>query len=79
MKPFTPNTGDVFEIGQIWESPRGFLYHVVEYESAPSKGKRAVLRLGGTGRKVRRDWDAVIGWVINTHKDGTPAGPGVHC
>lgn len=51
-----------FHVGQVWESPRGFLYRV----ESVRRGGKAVLRLGvdGKGRKVIRDWDAVIGWVI---------------
>ena len=75
MKPPHTETGEVFEIGQVWMSPRGFLYHVVGIE--PGRHRQAVLRMGGTGRKVRRDWDAVMGWVIHIHKDGTPSGPDV--
>ena len=76
MKPDHTETGEVFEIGQIWMSPRGSLYHVVGIE--PGRPRQAVLRMGGIGRKVRRPWDHVAGWVIDTHADGTKAGPGVH-
>ncbi|TNF09437.1 MAG: recombinase [Gammaproteobacteria bacterium] len=51
-----------FHVGQVWESPRGYLYKVIGVQ----RGGQAVLRLGvdGTGRIVRRDWDAVINWVL---------------
>lgn len=72
------NTGDCFEVGQVWMSPRGTLYRVME-GPAPMPGHyspKVVLRQrsNGTGRKVLRDWDAVIGWVIDTHADGRKAG-----
>lgn len=53
---------DNFHVGQVWESPRGMLYKVIEVR----RGGKAVLRLGvdGKGRIVRRNWDAVMGWVI---------------
>lgn len=61
-----------FEPGQVWESPRGFLYAVISYVEIPGKRKQAVLRLGekGNGRKQMRDWDAVIGWVIHRENSG---------
>ena len=51
-----------FHDGQVWESPRGFLYRVM----AVTRGGKATLRLGsdGSGRKVVRDWDAVINWIL---------------
>ena len=54
-----------FHAGQVWESPKGFFYKVINVD----KGGQATLRLGldGSGRIVRRDWDAVINWVL--HKD----------
>lgn len=60
------NFADCFEPGQVWESPRGFLFAVIGYVETPGKRKQAVLRLGkdGKGRKQLRDWDAVVGWVI---------------
>lgn len=52
---------DSFRPGEVWETPRGTLYRVEECR----RGGKAVLRVGksGGGRKVVRDWDAVIGWV----------------
>jgi hypothetical protein len=52
--------GDQFIVGEVWESPRGTLYRVVERNAF-----QAVLRLGvsGYGRKIRRGWSDVIGWV----------------
>lgn len=65
--------GDCFEPGQVWMTPRGTLWAVIGYAARPNKPKQAVLRLGlrGTGRKQERDWNAVKGWVIHTHADGT--------
>lgn len=53
---------DNFHVGQVWESPKGTLYKVIEVK----RGGQAVLRLGSNGkcRIVRRDWDAVVGWFI---------------
>lgn len=51
-----------FHEGQVWESPRGSLYKVMDV----ARGGQAVLRLGrdGAGRIVRRDWDAVVSWIL---------------
>ena len=53
---------DSFHVGQVWESPRGTLYRVMSVR----RGGQAELRVGSTGggRIVRRDWDAVVGWVL---------------
>lgn len=53
---------DNFNEGQVWESPKGTLYKVKSSE----RGGKAVLCLGfdGTGRKVKRNWDAVSGWFL---------------
>lgn len=50
-----------FHVGQVWESPRGCLYKVMKVQN-----RQATLRLGvdGSGRIVRRPWDAVINWVL---------------
>lgn len=50
-----------FQVGEVWESPRGFLYLVKEII-----GAQAILRMGtdGSGRKVRRNIDAINGWSI---------------
>ena len=71
----TINTGDCFEPGQVWMTPRGTLWLVVGYASSAGKRKQAGLRMGshGSGRKQDRDWDAVEGWVIHSHKDAAPA------
>jgi hypothetical protein len=62
----TLNKGDAFQLDEVWQTPKGGLYRVVGYEHKPGKPKQAVLRVGadGAGRKVLRDWDAVIGWTI---------------
>ena len=76
------STGERFEVGQVWATPRGTLWRVMQEISGPTKRHtpQVVLREGidGTGRKALRDWDAVLGWVIHQHKDGTLAGPGVY-
>lgn len=43
--------GEGFQVGEVWQSPRGFLYKVVEVV-----GSQATLRMGtgGSGRKARR-------------------------
>lgn len=53
--------GERFQVGEVWESPRGFLYLVKEII-----GAQAILRMGsdGSGRKVRRNVDAINGWSI---------------
>lgn len=68
QSPRQLNAGDCFQPGEVWQTPRGFLYRVMGYEHKEGKvRKQAVLRLGnaGTGRKVLRDWDAVDGWIIH--------------
>lgn len=51
-----------FHVGQTWESPRGFFYKVIDC----ARGGKAILRGGkdGSGRKIKRDWDAVSGWIL---------------
>jgi hypothetical protein len=51
-----------FHPGQVWMTPRGFLYKVISVQ----RGYAAVLRSGadGSGRKKKRDWDAVINWRL---------------
>lgn len=51
-----------FELGQVWESPRGFLYKVVKVSLAG----QATLRLGscGSGRITRRDVRDNINWLL---------------
>ena len=53
--------GERFQVGEVWESPRGYLYLVKEIV-----GSQAVMRMGtdGSGRKVRRNVDAINGWSI---------------
>lgn len=48
---------DQFRVGDIWETPRGFLYRVVAVENGT-----AILRAGSSGdsgKLVRRAWDAI--------------------
>lgn len=54
-------SGERFQAGEVWKSPRGFLYKVVEVN-----GTQAVLKMGtdGSGRKARRWVDAINGWSI---------------
>lgn len=65
--------GEVFQPGEVWESPKGQLWKVLEYAYRPGKPKQALMRLGegGTGRKAERDWDGVCNWVLHMHADGT--------
>lgn len=51
-----------FHVGQVWESPRHMLYKVIDVK----RGEMAVLRLGedGSGRKIVRNWDSVVNWVL---------------
>jgi len=52
---------DVFKPGEVWQSPRGFLWRVMD--CVP--GVQATLRQGrdGKGRIQRRRWDGVCNWV----------------
>lgn len=54
---------DCFHVGQVWESPRGFLYRVINNRV----GGQAALRLGvdGKGRIVRRGWSDVLNWRLH--------------
>lgn len=57
--------GDSFRLGEVWVSPVGVLWKVVDFDVDHRPKKQAILRQGaaGRGRKIRRDWDAVINWV----------------
>lgn len=60
---FPNERADSFHEGQVWASPRGFLYRVVSVE----RGGNAVLRLraaDASRRKVIREWDAVNHWIL---------------
>nr|TWR32179.1 hypothetical protein FQY85_18655 [Cronobacter turicensis] len=59
--------GERFSVGEVWQSPRGYLYRVIEVI-----GSQAVMRLGATGygRKVRRNVDAISGWSIYRDEAG---------
>lgn len=61
-----------FNVGEIWRSPNGTIYTVENIGPERSKrellfGKKrqATLRKGtdGRGRRVNRDYDAIIGWA----------------
>lgn len=56
--------GERFHIGEVWQSPRGFLYKVVDVV-----GKEAELRMGthGLGRKRKRWVGDISGWSL--HED----------
>ncbi|HFF8979807.1 hypothetical protein V6305_09330 [Serratia marcescens] len=62
MKKHEIAKGDIFRAGEVWESPEGTLYKVMSVEL-----RQATLRMGsdGSGRIVRRPWDAVIGWSMS--------------
>lgn len=62
MKKHEIAKGDIFRAGEVWESPKGTLYKVMSVEL-----RQATLRMGsdGSGRIVRRAWDAVIGWSLS--------------
>lgn len=55
------NNGARFKVGEVWMSPRGYLYLVKEISDS-----QAILKMGtdGSGRKVRRSVDATNGWLI---------------
>lgn len=58
--------GDCFRLGEVWISPRGMLWKVVDIDN-DHRPRQAILRQGaaGRGRKIRRDWDAVINWALS--------------
>lgn len=62
MKKHEIAKGDIFRAGEVWESPKGTLYKVMSVDL-----RQATLRMGsdGSGRIVRRPWDAVIGWSMS--------------
>ncbi|MGQ5735393.1 hypothetical protein ACUNI2_26930 [Serratia sp. IR-2025] len=62
MKKHEIAKGDIFRAGEVWESPKGTLYKVMSVDL-----RQATLRMGsdGSGRIVRRPWDAVIGWQMS--------------
>ena len=62
MKKYEIAKGDVFRAGEVWESPKGTLYKVMSVEL-----RQVTLRMGlnGSGRMMRRPWDAVIGWTLS--------------
>jgi len=55
------NRTDCFHEGQVWQTSRGTMFKVMDVSSG-----QATLRLGrdGTGRRVRRPWDAVANWYL---------------
>ncbi|EOC0398831.1 hypothetical protein ACOIEU_002544 [Cronobacter sakazakii] len=59
--------GERFSVGEVWQSPRGYLYRVIEVI-----GSQAVMRLWieASGRKVRRNVDAISGWSIYKDEAG---------
>lgn len=68
-----PDDLDQFRVGQVWRSPKGTLYVVEQIgpersnrERLFGKKKQATLRqrVAEKGRRVRRDYDAIIGWAF---------------
>lgn len=55
--------GEIFRVAEVWVSPRGTIYRVIE-ATHPS-GRQLRLRVGanGTGRSIFRDRGDVLGWV----------------
>lgn len=53
--------GERFQVGEVWQSPRGFLYKVTDVS-----GRQAIMRMGSHGKgRIRRRWvDAIEGWSI---------------
>ncbi|MBL5819901.1 hypothetical protein JBO39_01560 [Serratia marcescens] len=62
MKKHEIAKGEIFRVGEVWESPKGNLYKVIAVRL-----RQATLRMGkdGCGRIVRRQLDAVIGWSMS--------------
>lgn len=54
----------LFHVGQVWLSPRGYFYKVMDVNCCG----QAVLRGGmnGNGRKVLRNKNAVIRWSLHS-------------
>ncbi|HEJ7996838.1 TPA: hypothetical protein SMI16_002267 [Serratia liquefaciens] len=52
---------DLFKVGEVWQSPRGTLYKVMDVD-----GNQATLNLGsfGGGRIVRRRVNQNYGWKL---------------
>jgi hypothetical protein len=62
MKPINEyHDCDVFKPGEVWQSPRGYFWKVMD--CVP--GGQATLRQGlhGQGRIQRRGWDQIGYWV----------------
>lgn len=57
------NRGEVFQVGEVWESPRGTVYLVIGVE-----GRQATLRAGvdGKGRVTRRWYDTTGRWTLRS-------------
>jgi len=54
-----------FEVGQIWQTSRGHLWHVVEIRNTG----QSVLRLGGYGRKQFRTIPPSM-WICKSNPTG---------
>lgn len=54
--------GEAFQLDEVWRSPKGTFYRVVE---AVPGSRQVALRAGihGTGKKRYRTWDRVEGWT----------------
>ena len=64
--------GDSFRVGEVWVSPRGTYYRVESRE-----GWHVTLRAGlyGGGRRHKRPWADVIGWVRPPEHNENPTPP----
>lgn len=52
-----------FQINEIWLSPRGYFYKVIDIQN-----KHAILKMGthGLGRKIKRRKDTTKNWQLHT-------------
>lgn len=53
--------GEQFQVGEVWVSPKGYFYKVME-----NNGSQVVMRMNihGTGRKIFRNKYKTIGWTL---------------
>lgn len=56
-----------FHVGQAWESPKNTLYKV---ESVIKNGKATLITIK-SGRKIKRNWDDIIGWRLHRYGENT--------
>lgn len=64
----TGQLGDCFELGQVWQSPRGTLWRVLNCVIRPGHRMQVVLQnKADHNRRQVRSWDEVTGWILTNH------------